>query len=502
MNQPQGGGDPALQGFFADFRKVVEYAHQSTQVGTGKPFAEALSEHLGAPAGEHAVVTENVRNHRFADWDIAMAMLAQRDPDAGELGIGGGDMRYHQTLADFIAGTHGTFPVARVDYVSVPVGPEEYRQAIGFGMRLFRYEGTPVGVFQRSGNPRYGQDRASIEVVCADGAVATKLLNEARELSIEHSALRGQVIAFESSGYGAEAEGITFVPRPNVTATEVILPPVALERIVGHVNGVAEHADMLRRYGQHLKRGLLLYGPPGTGKTHTVRHLISRCEQHTVVLLAGETLAYVSMAAKLARALSPAIVVLEDCDLVAEDRGMSPTGRPLLFEVLDAMDGLDADADVTFLLTTNRVRTLERALVQRPGRVDLAVEVPLPDLEGRRRLLELYRANVEYSPAALEDAAVRTEGMTASFTKELMRRAALAAALDGVEPDDKHLRIALDALLSHAEALTRALLGEGRDGSEDGDPWGGDDPDDPTGFGMDPTGGYSSVIVAEGEQSP
>jgi hypothetical protein len=60
--------------------------------------------------------------------------------------------------------------------------------------------------------------------------------------------------------------------------------------------------------------------------------------------------------------------------------------QPLLFQVLNEMDGLGDDADIAFLLTTNRADLLEPALVQRPGRVDLAVEIPVPDAEGRARL--------------------------------------------------------------------------------------------------------------------
>ncbi|MDO5740778.1 MAG: ATP-binding protein [Ornithinimicrobium sp.] len=453
-------GEMELRGFLESFRELSELAHQNyAEDGDQERFAAALTAYLGRPAGQLAVVTEEVMNHRFADWDVALEILAQGDPQAMELGVGGGEMRYHQTLPDFVAGSHGRLPVGQVDYVSVPTGPHSHRRAIGFGMRLFHHRGEPIGVMQRRSNPRFGQDKCTVEVICADGDVATALLDEARELSIEHSVLRGQVISFESSGYGAESSGITFLERPEITAEQVILPPASMERIVAHVVGIAEHAEVLRRYGQHLKRGLLLYGPPGTGKTHTVRHLITRSPGHTVAVLAGESLAYVSLAATLARALQPAIVVLEDCDLVAEDRGMSPTGRPLLFEVLDAMDGLDADADVTFLLTTNRVETLERALVQRPGRVDQAVEVPLPDADGRRRLLELYRGPVGYGDEVLLEAAERSEGMTASFMKELMRRSVLLAAVDGVEPDDGHLRTALDGLLAGQEELTRVLLG-------------------------------------------
>ena len=475
-----------LTGFLRDFRRAIELAHRQADSAEGERFVDAVSTHLGQPAAGVPVLTEEVPNHRFADWDLALELLAQRDPDERVLGVGGGDMRYHQTLADYLSSMHMHFPVGQVDYVSAPVGPDAHRRAIGLGMRLFRFDGRPVGVFHRRGNPRFGQAQATFEVLCVDQETAARLLDEARALATERSVLRGQVISFESSGFGMESEGITFLPRPDVTADQVVLPASSLERIVAHVSGVAQHAQFLRRHGQHLKRGLLLYGPPGTGKTHTVRHLVSRNPGHTVVVLAGESLRFVSLAANLARALQPAIVVLEDCDLVAEDRGMSPTGRPLLFEVLDAMDGLDADADVTFLLTTNRVETLERALVQRPGRVDLAVEVPLPDLDGRRRLLDLYRGDVAYGPEALDDAARRSEGMTASFTKELMRRAVLEAAIEGAEPGDRYLGAALDGLLAGHEELTRAMLGAPPHGAEaDFDAF---DPDEPSAFGVAPYG--------------
>ena len=134
--------------------------------------------------------------------------------------------------------------------------------------------------------------------------------------------------------------------------------------------------------------------------------------------------------------------------------------KPLLFEVLDALDGIDADADVAFLLTTNRVEHLERALSQRPGRVDLAAEIPLPDEQGRRALIRLY-AGTLFSDDAVEDAARGSEGTTASFAKELVRRAVLLAAASATDPEDAHLLAALDALQSDNEALTRSLLGSG-----------------------------------------
>ena len=62
----------------------------------------------------------------------------------------------------------------------------------------------------------------------------------------------------------------------------------------------------------------------------------------------------------------------------------------MLFELLNQLDGLGDDADVAVLLTSNRPDLLEPALAARPGRVDLAVEVPLPDAPSRRRLLDVY----------------------------------------------------------------------------------------------------------------
>ena len=129
-------------------------------------------------------------------------------------------------------------------------------------------------------------------------------------------------------------------------------------------------------------------------------------------------------------------------------------------EIAGAFDGIDSDADVAFLLTTNRVEQLERALTQRPGRVDLAAEIPLPDEQGRRALVRLY-AGPLFSDGAVDAVARGSEGTTASFAKELVRRAVLLAAAAGSDPGDEHLAAALDALQSDSEALTRSLLGTG-----------------------------------------
>ena len=83
---------------------------------------------------------------------------------------------------------------------------------------------------------------------------------------------------------------------------------------------------------------------------------------------------------------------------------------PLLFELLNQMDGLADDADVLFLLTTNRPDILEPALAARPGRVDQAIEIPLPDAHCRERLFELYSNKLPLGKVNWETFVGRTKG--------------------------------------------------------------------------------------------
>ena len=84
-----------------------------------------------------------------------------------------------------------------------------------------------------------------------------------------------------------------------------------------------------------------------------------------------------------------------------------------------------------FLLTTNRADVLEPALAAATRAVDQAVEMELPDADGRRALAALYRGALDVDEGGLEAVIGRTEGVTASFLKELLRRAADRAAEDG-----------------------------------------------------------------------
>ncbi|WP_235506572.1 ATP-binding protein [Terrabacter sp. Root181] len=456
----------------ADFHSVVRRILEALPADeSGQRLSEALREHLGAEPHLLAVVSAPVPPHRLVDADIALSEVSADDRDATVIGIAG-DARHHMSLGDLVQRFHGPgMSVGQVDYDRMPTGPgkDDQRQVVTSGIRLFHFDGHPVAVRQQGMNRQFGRESGTIEVVAQDRDVSDALMARVQELMDERSVIRGQVVTFGSDPYGPGMAGVTFIERPTVDAAAVVLPDGVLDRVAHHVIGMGEHRERLVAHGQHLKRGVLLYGPPGTGKTHTVRYLLSATPGTTAVLLSGGSLRFIHDAAKVARAHQPAIVVLEDCDLVAEDRSFAPMGAsPLLFEVLDALDGLDSDSDVAFVLTTNRVEDLEVALSQRPGRVDLAAEIPLPDAEGRRELLRLYGGHL-FGAEAISAAAARAEGTTASFAKELVRRAVLAAAVADEPPADDHLGVALDELLSDAQALTRSLLGVGAHDGADGD---------------------------------
>jgi len=238
---------------------------------------------------------------------------------------------------------------------------------------------------------------------------------------------RGRVISLERQAEYSGRGGAVKVHRLRaVQREEVILPAKTLALLDRNVARFVHAREHIKRLGLSARKGILFYGPPGTGKTHTIHYLASHLPGHTTLLITAEQVGALDEYFRLARFLQPSMVVVEDVDLIARarDRMGSPCEEVLLNKLLNEMDGLREDADVIFILTTNRPDQLEPALASRPGRIDQAIEFPLPDEEGRAKLIRLYARGLEVSEALLETIVRKTKGASPAFIKELMRRAA------------------------------------------------------------------------------
>ncbi|MDT4963898.1 MAG: cell division protease FtsH [Pseudonocardiales bacterium] len=454
-------------------RRAMRSVVRAARAGEGLAFSSLLRAHLPGGIEDLSVVEES--------WPAYDHINVQAGLDAW-LAVPG---RTHE-LVGVIGFQHSVFGLAEllgagdelgpmgmgmrpgnVARANLPAGPDgAVRPCVRCGLYLVSDGERSTALLLRGSEPHSGHDSVTLQVLSSEPGFATEATSRIRELAIEHNVFRGQVLSFGGEIFGHGQSLLQFHHRPTLGAEELILPADVLQAVQRQVVEVARHKQRLLAAGQHLKRGLLLYGPPGVGKTHTVRYLTSSLVDTTVIQLTGDALHLISQACSIARALAPSMLIVEDVDLIAEDRGMYPGQHPMLFQLLNEMDGLAEDADVVFVLTTNRADLLEPALAARPGRVDQAVELALPDADGRRALFELYRGGLIVDTSRLDDVIVRTEGVTASFLKELLRRAAVFAAERGAAQDRSPLAVsatdldaALTELLDTRNAMTRVLLG-------------------------------------------
>jgi len=420
-----------------------------------------LREHLGADPREVPIVSRSLEAWDRPNFQVAIDAWSEgREVEVVGLPVMQG---YRAGLAELARGPGWLAEVepSALEHVTVPLGERESVTCVQSGFWLVRDGEGPLIAMLKSDDRGMGE-RLSLEVMAPERERAERVLAELWRLMRERNVYRGRVLELRGR-YFHEDEGAPLTVRtlPSIARDRIVLPAGVLERIERHAFGVADHAERLRASGRHLRRGLLLHGAPGTGKTLTAMYLAGGMPGRTVVLLTGQALGAVGMSIDLATALQPAMVILEDVDLVAMDRDFEPTNA-ILFELLNGMDGLDEDHDVLFVLTTNRADLLEPALAARPGRVDQAVELPLPDADGRRRLLALYGEGLDVTTGDDDPLVERLDGVSPAFIRELLRRAALLSAegSDGrirVTPD--HLARALDELRQGAGELTNTLLG-------------------------------------------
>jgi ATP-dependent 26S proteasome regulatory subunit len=453
--------DPfSIAEFGASFKGFLDQVTQQAPVKE-PVFVARFRSHFGADPTRLPLVMETFQNTEHANLQLAIEeRLSREDTTSEATGVGNAQPWGPLTIPILLsaAGHYGPPPEE---------GPVQYRNValqdrvlpcLEQGV-LFVRTPAPIVVLVRGPTEMGWRNQITVEVMAAERTQAEAFLSELRAGMHRRNVYRGRILSLSLDDQHQLC--VNFHKLPQIAREQIVLPAGLLERIERQAVDFARHAEQLRAAGRHLRRGLLLHGKPGSGKTLTATYLAGRMPGRTVLLITGRGAGLVEQVCEMARMLEPATVILEDVDLIAEDRARQhPACMPILFELLNQMDGLAEDSDVLFALTTNRPEVLEPALAARPGRIDLAIEVPLPDADGRRRLFSLYaqglRVAVPFDPWVR-----RTEGVSGAFIRELLRKAALYAADDRGELEirEKHLDEALHELIVSGGALTRSLLG-------------------------------------------
>lgn len=430
------------------------------------PLYDAIAKHVGVDLLTCPVLERRFPDHQHADLHLAVEEVLQRAADVRLSGIV--LTRYYDSvnLTSLCRNrTAKDLEPGPVEYVEIAASIDRTIACVKVGLYLFRLDDVPFAMLVAKGVGRFDSG-VSVEVLSPDKEATKALIEELSKGTQQGRTYRGQILSLEFDCYGGTH--VRFHALPKIAREEIVLPDELLERIERQTVAFSRHAPRLAAAGRHLKRGVLLHGPPGTGKTLSAMYLAARMPGRTVFLLTGAGIRSVETVTQMARLLAPATVILEDVDLIGTEREhQTVSANAILFELLNAMDGLAEDIDLLFVLTTNRPDVLEPAIASRPGRIDQAIEVPLPDLDCRKRLFDLYAKGLAIEAERIDDLLAKTEGASAAFIRELLRKAAVFAACESEETEtngrlvvsDRHLDEALAELLFAGGALTRSLLG-------------------------------------------
>src|SRR5262245_9955825 len=383
--------------------------------------------------------------------------------------------QYRHELTDFaklLEQSHPVIEVAPAQFEDIDIGGGETKRCLKNGLWLLRDDPGPYAIVL-SQHDNYGQGSfLNVEVAAPPGdfgaELASRIFDALERYLSRGSCYRGRVLSLETTPYWTgHAARIRVHDLEPVERDEVILPDATLRALERNVLRFADKRPALRAMGLSTQKGLLFHGAPGTGKTHCIRYLAGKLSGHTTLLITAEEMGILPEYMALARLLQPALVVIEDADLIARDRSErgSACDEVMLNRLLNELDGLRERADVFFILTTNRPESLEPALASRPGRVDQAIEFPLPDETHRRQLMALYARTLPVGDSLVSDFAHRTQGASPAFIKEFMRRVAqhhLDAGATG-DVSRQTAEAALHEMLFSGGVLNTRLLGGNAD---------------------------------------
>jgi len=233
------------------------------------------------------------------------------------------------------------------------------------------------------------------------------------------------------------------------------LPPISWDdiggladvkkRLLQAVEWPLHHAEAFRRLGLRPAKGILLHGPPGCAKTTLARAAATASGATVITLTAADVFSkYLGDGEKVlrstftkARKSAPAVLLLDEIDGMCGSRGDGDSdgahdvATRLLSVFLTEMDGLETvpstSGGVLVIATTNRPQSLDPALT-RPGRLDLVLEIPPLDLEGRIEALRVHTRDVSLADDVdFRDLAARAVGYSGADLRHVVKEAALAA---------------------------------------------------------------------------
>eukprot|EP01018_Ginkgo_biloba_P035549 Gb_41085 [translate_table: standard] len=228
-----------------------------------------------------------------------------------------------------------------------------------------------------------------------------------------------------------------------------------------------KHAAAFERLGLTPAHGVLLHGPPGCSKTTLVKaaahasqaSLFSLSGAELYSMYVGEGEALLRETFQRARLAAPSIIFFDEADAIAAKRGGredensssngATVGEKLLSTLLTEIDGLEQTTGVLVLGATNRPQAIDAALM-RPGRFDLVLYVPPPDLEGRIEVLRVHTRNMKLAnDVDLPEIAKQTQFFTGAELAGLCREAAIVALREDICADsvfNRHFELARNFL--------------------------------------------------------
>ena len=244
--------------------------------------------------------------------------------------------------------------------------------------------------------------------------------------------------------------GLSQFGKAKFTSAEQMKKKVSFHDVAGAQEEKAELEEVVdflknpEKYtalGAHIPKGILLVGPPGTGKTLLAKAVAGEAGVPFLSISGSDFVElYVGVGASRVRDLfeeatktAPSIVFIDEIDAVGRQRGAGLGGghderEQTLNQLLVEMDGFEGNSGVIVMAATNRVDILDPALL-RPGRFDRQVYVGLPDIQGRKEVLQVHsRAKPLAEDVNLETLAKSTSGFTGADLENLINEGALLAA--------------------------------------------------------------------------